>query len=87
MALNRDIRKAKAEFGVAAYELVVSGDLAGAQRIANEKKANIEKWKHSIAQKRAEIDRLNAEAAAAGEKVDKKDAADMDEDGDGNVVI
>jgi hypothetical protein len=86
MALNRDIRSAKAAWGIQAFELVCGGDLAGAQRLANEKKGNIDKWKASIASKKAEIDRLNAEAAAAGEKAPPPEK-DVDEDPDGNVVI
>jgi hypothetical protein len=44
MGLSRDVTKAKSEFGVLAFELVVAGDLSGAQRIANEKRAKIDNW-------------------------------------------
>jgi hypothetical protein len=91
MALSRDIKKAKAEFGVDAYEMVVGGDLAGAQRFAFEKKVKIDAWKNAITSKKAEIQRLNEEAAAAGEKVPpstgKSEYYDDDQDPNGEVVI
>ena len=69
MGLNRDIQKAKAEFGVLSYEMVCGGDLAGAQRVAFEKKEKIDMWKNAITAKRGEIQKLNEEAMAAGEKI------------------
>ena len=87
MVLNRDINKAKSEFGVRSYELVVSGDLSGAQRVANEYKVKIDDWKNRIVAKKAEIARLNEEARAAGDKT-PADKIDEDELNDsGNVVI
>ena len=89
--MNRDINKAKSEFGVLSYELVVGGDLSGAQKVAFEKKVKIDAWKNAIISKRAEIQRLNEEAAAAGEKVPpstgKSEYYDDDADPNGEVVI
>lgn len=69
MALNRDIQKLKGEFGVQAFDMVCEGDLCGAQRVALEHKEKIEMWKNAITAKRGEIQKLNEEAIAAGEKV------------------
>ena len=39
--LNRDINKAKAEFGIHAYEAVIAGDLSTAQKVRSSITRNI----------------------------------------------
>jgi hypothetical protein len=55
-----------------------------------DKKAKIDAWKNAVTAKRAEIQRLNEEAAAAGEKIPpstgKSEYYD-DNDPNGEVVI
>lgn len=85
MMLHRDIKAAQREFGLKAYDLVVNGDLSGAQRVANEKRPKIDNWRELIKAKESEIARLNEEASMAGEKVPANTS--YDEDPNGDVVI
>ena len=59
--------------------------------MAFEKKIKIDSWKNAITSKRAEIQRLNEEALAAGEKIPpntgKSEYNDDDADPNGEVVI
>lgn len=71
--LLSNVKGQKQDFGVLAYDLVIAGDMANAQKIALEKQEKVSKWNASIAEKRAEIQRLNDEARAAGEKLGKED--------------
>ena len=58
-------------------------------KVAFEKKVKIDQWKNAIVAKRAEIQRLNEEAAAAGEKVPPPSRSEYgdDDDPNGEVVI
>ncbi|KAH9254569.1 hypothetical protein BASA81_007317 [Batrachochytrium salamandrivorans] len=70
--LKRDIRASKADFGVLAYDAAVNSDFETVLNLANEKKIKIDNWTQTVQAKQSEIQRLNEEAAAQGEKVPAK---------------